>query len=127
MTIKMTYVNAKYIIVPPKITYPNRENEQAIQFIQESIEFYLKFQINIITLKYHNVQAPTHTLVKKRKGVTRVKERIYEFEPLDIFIDSQQAELTISIAMLKSLLNRKLLTEQQYNDCVTKIKQLYNY
>ena len=50
----------------------------------------------------------------------------YEFEPMDIFINSAQAELAISTAMLTSLLSRKLITLQQYNECVTKLKQLYS-
>ena len=54
-----------------------------------------------------------------------MKELEYFFEPLDIFIDSQQAELSISIAMLASLKSRELLTQQQYNDCVAKLEQLY--
>ena len=100
---------------------------QETRFVQKYTEFYLKLQIDIITLIYHNVQAPTHTLVKKkRKGGARVKKLIYDFEPLDIFIDSQEAELSISIAMLTSLLKRELLTGQQYNDCVEKLQKLYN-
>ena len=54
-----------------------------------------------------------------------MKELEYEFEPPDIFLDSQEAELAISLAMLTSLLKRGLLTQQQYNDCVEKLRQLY--
>lgn len=54
-----------------------------------------------------------------------MKKLEYTFEPQDTFLDSQQAELTISIAMLTSLLDRNLLTQQQYNECVAKLKRLY--
>lgn len=85
-----------------------------------------KFQIHIIIwIPQHNGQPSPHTLVKKHKGGARVKELIYEFESLDIFIDSQQDELAISIAMLTSLLCRELLTQQQYNECVSALEQLY--
>ena len=125
MIIKMTYVNTKYIVMPCKVTCSS--NEQAASFVQECTDlFYLKLQINIINLISHNAQAPTHTLVKrKRKGGAKMRKLEYSFEQLDIFLDSQEAELTISIAMLTSLLKRELLTQQQYNECVAKLKQLY--
>ena len=96
-----------------------------IPFIQQAQTLYcLKLQIYIIS--ENSVQPSHHTLVKrKRKGGAKMRKLEYSFEQLDIFLDSQQAELTISIAMLTSLLKRELLTQQQYNDCVTKLEQLY--
>lgn len=55
-----------------------------------------------------------------------MKQLDYESEPIDLFINSQQAELAIAAAMLTSLLSRKMITQQQYNDCVAKLKQLYH-
>ena len=117
--LKSIYVTAANGVISPN-------TEQAVHFVQECIEFYMKFQINILTLIYHTVQAPEHTHVKKCRGGLSLKKQLeYIFEPLDIFLDSQQAEFDISIAMLTSLLSRELLTQQQYNDCVEKLQNIY--
>lgn len=95
-------------------------------FVQQDDSLYhLKFQDYIIYWIEHSGQKSPHTLIKKRRGGLRLKKLDYTFEQLDIFLDSKQAELIISTAMLTSLLDRKLLTQQEYNDCVSKIKQLY--
>lgn len=94
-------------------------------FIQQDDNLcHLNFKDYIILIGYTG-QNSSHTLEKKRKRGARVGKLDYIFEPLDIFLDSQQAELAISIAMLTSLLKRELLTQQQYNDCVAKLEQLY--
>lgn len=112
----MYFLNMKFRIVG----FTNYADE--IPFIQQAQTLYqLKFQIYIM----YSEQPFHHTLEKKRRGGLRLKKLEYTFEQLDFFIDSQKAELTISIAMLTSLLNRELLTQQQYNECVSKLEQLY--
>ena len=117
----MYFLNMKFRIVG----FNNCADE--IPFIQQAQELYrLNFQIHIIIwIPQHNGQPSPHTLLKKRRGGAKLKKLEYTFEPLDIFLDSQEAEMTISIAMLTSLLKRELLTQQQYNDCVAKLEQLY--